>query len=129
MVTAPPYALDTPRPRFPALAARAARAPLGGGRETVLAVLVVARLAAGLLAKTPLSQPLREARAAAAHGWLTALTLPTLVRAPLLRAIDASAGDPAVLREALAGVIQVTSAQLDAGTVAEVGALLGEAGG
>lgn len=128
MLPVPPYALDTPRPRFPALASRAARAPLGGGRETVLAVFVVSRLAAALLAKPPLPPPLREARAIAARSWLTALTLPAAVRGPLLHAIDASAGDAVEFRESLAAVIQVTSAHLDRATIAEVGALLREFG-
>lgn len=129
MLPVPPYALATPRPRFPALATRAARAPLGGGRETVLAVLVLGRLAAGLLLHPPLPVPLREARAAAARAWLGALTLPASLRAPLLRALEATGGDAPALREALESVIQVTSPHLDRMTVGEVQALVRELGG
>jgi hypothetical protein len=129
MLPVPPYALATPRPRFPALAARAARAPLGGGREAVLAVLVLARLAAGQLSRPPLTAPLREARAAAARTWLGALTLPAPLRPALLRALEATGGDAPALREALESVIQVTSSHLDRATVGEVQALVRELGG
>ena len=44
LVPQPPYALDAPAFPFPALAALAGRAPLGGQRETVLACFVAARL-------------------------------------------------------------------------------------
>ena len=129
MLPVPPYALATPRPRFPALATRAARAPLGGGRETVLAVLVLGRLAAGLLLRPPLPVQLREARAMAARAWLGALTLPAHLRAPLLRALEATGGDAPTLRAALESVMQVTSPHLDRTTVGEVQALVRELGG
>ena len=129
MLPTPPYALATPQPRFPALATRAARAPLGGGRETVLAVLVVSRLAAALVTKPPLPAQLRESRAMAARHWLAALTLPAAARGPLQRAIDASGGDAIALREALDAVMQVTSSYLDRATIAEVGTLVRELGG
>lgn len=126
MLPAPPYALVTPRPRFPALAVRAARAPLGGGREAVLAVLVLARLAAAQVTRPPLPAPLRVARAVAARAWLGALTIPAQLRPALLRAIEATGGEAPALREALESVIQVTSSNLDRATVAEVQALLRE---
>ena len=124
MIVAPPFALEAPRFRFPALAACAARAPLGGGREAAVAVLMVARLASGHLAPHALTAPVRTARAAAARTWFASLTLPTAVRAPILRAIDASGGDAVGLRDALATVMQVTQGQLDRATHAELQALL-----
>ena len=124
MIVAPPFALEAPRFRFPALAACAARAPLGGGREAVVAVLMVARLASGHAAPHALSAPVRQARAAAARTWLASLTLPAPVRAPILRAIDASGSDGAGLHEALAAVMQVTQGQLDRATHVELQTLL-----
>ena len=129
MLPSPPYALGTPRPRFPALAARAARAPLGGGRETVLAMLILARLSAALVTRPPLPLTTREARAAAARARLGALALPAQLRGPLLRAIDATGGESAALRQALDSVMQVTSSHLDRHTLAEMQGLLQELGG
>jgi len=51
LFAAPPYALAPTSFRFPALAALAGRAPLGGQREVVLAAYVVARLAHDTLAE------------------------------------------------------------------------------
>lgn len=124
MIVAPPFALEAPRFRFPALAACAARAPLGGGREAAVAVLMVARLAAGHVPPHALTSPVRVARAAAARTWLASLTLPAPVRAPILRAIDASGGEGAALHEALVAVMQVTQGQLDRATHAELQTLL-----
>lgn len=127
MHPAPPFALDEPRIAFPALLQRAARTPLGGGREALWALWMLARLAAGA-AKGALPDDVRAARAAAARGWLSALSLAPTLRPLVLRAAELSAGPPGPLAEALGGVIQVTSAHLDRATAAELQALLHELG-
>lgn len=125
MHAVPPYALATPRIRFGALAARAARSPLGGGREALWALWVLARLGAGLLPGA-LPPAIRIARAQAARNWLSALALSTTLRPLVLQAADAAAGEPALLREAIASVIQVTAPHLDRATAAELQGLLRE---
>ena len=125
MLPAPPYALVTPRVRFPALATRAARTPLGGGREALWALWVLARLGAGDV-PGGLPSAIRLVRAQAARQFLTALALGLTVRPLVLRAADLSAGDPGEFREALSSVIQVTAPHLDRATAAELQALLHE---
>ncbi len=125
MHPAPPFALAEPRIAFPALLQRAARTPLGGGREALWALWMLARLAAGA-AGNALPDPVRAARATAARGWLSALSLPPALRPLVLRTAELSAGPPGPLAEALGGVIQVTSAHLDRATAAELQALLHE---
>lgn len=107
---APPRALFA----FPGLAAAAARAPLGGARETLTGVVVVARLAQGMRLPHPLPVDTRRARAEQMKSWLSALTLPAKTRTALLRAISVSAqGDRTVMAEALSAVTDVTAANLD----------------
>lgn len=105
----PPYALAVPSFRFPALAALAARAPLGGAREVTLATLLAARLAASC-ADGEVELELRSERALLARQWLAGLTLPGSARVALGRAIEATGGpaSPGVLRgalEAMAGAV------------------------
>ncbi|MBX3133922.1 MAG: hypothetical protein KF689_11145 [Gemmatimonadaceae bacterium] len=117
---APPRALFA----FPGLAAAAARAPLGGGREALTGALMVARLAAGMRLPHPLTVDARRARAEQAKGWLSALALPAKTRTALLKGIAASAqGDRTVMAEALAGVTDVTASQLDKVARSELSAL------
>ena len=71
MLGVPPYSLIAPAFAFRSLAALAARAALGGPRETALATLIAARLAAGAAPPLSLAQSLRTARADAARVWLT----------------------------------------------------------
>ncbi|HRN53576.1 MAG TPA: hypothetical protein PK788_08770 [Gemmatimonadaceae bacterium] len=99
---------------FPGLAAAAARAALGGPRETLTGVMMVVRLAQGMRLPHPLTVDVRRARAEQAKGWLTAFTLPAKTRTALQRGIAASAqGDRSVMAEVLAGVTDVTAAHLD----------------
>ena len=112
----PPYAVAPPAFPFPALARLAGRAPLGGPREAVLACYLAARLAHDAL-DTPggaVPPSLRHARTRGARAWLGAIALPSAVRGPVARLIDAStADDPASLRSPLVAVIAVTAAYLD----------------
>jgi hypothetical protein len=71
----------------------AARAALGGPRETALATLIAVRLAAGAAPPDTLAPPLRAARADAARVWLSSVALPAPVRAAIGKLVDASAGD------------------------------------
>ncbi|MHB0947735.1 MAG: hypothetical protein ACYC3Q_09205 [Gemmatimonadaceae bacterium] len=124
----PPYALDLTSFRFPALAALAGRAPLGGAREAALAALLVARLAAtlaanfpGLPGAGPLDPVLRAERAALARQWLSGLSLPAPARGALGRAIDATAQSaPQALRPALDAAVAALSPLLDAPGRAEL---------
>ncbi len=99
---------------FGGLVAAAARAPLGGPRETLTGAVMVARLAQGMRLPHPLLVDVRRARAEAAKGWLSAFALPLKTKQSLLRAIAASAqGDRTVMADALAGVTDVTAGYLD----------------
>lgn len=109
-----PFAPTRARFPFPGLAAAAARAPLGGPRETLTGVLMVVRLAQGMRLPHPLTVDARRQRAEHAKGWLTAFTLPAKTRTALQRGIAASAqGDRTVMAEVLTGVTDVTAAHLD----------------
>src|SRR5690606_16281373 len=110
----PPFAPPRARFAFAGLVAQAARAPLGGARETLTAVLMAARLAAGQLGPHPLPAPARRQRADGARTWLGALTLPAKVKGALQKTFEASAGeDPRVTAEAIVQVTDVTAPQLD----------------
>lgn len=114
MDSRPSFALAEPVFPLRALAGAAARAPLGGARESLTATLVVARLAAVAHGPDALGAALRGARAAAAQHWMGALTLPAPVRSALAQLVAASvAGEPAALKAALAKVTEVTAAYLD----------------
>ncbi|HLA90221.1 MAG TPA: hypothetical protein VJL28_07325 [Gemmatimonadaceae bacterium] len=116
-----PYALAAPVFPFRALAALAGRAPLGGPRETALATLVAARLAAGATPPALLAPPARAARAEAARLWLTSIALPAAVRGALLRLADASGTDDLrAIAVALARVTEVTAPHLDRGARSEL---------
>ncbi len=125
MLPAPPFALATPRIRFAALAVRAARTPLGGGREALWALWMLARLGAGAVPGA-LPPATRIARAQAARSWLSALALSPALRPLVLRCADLAAGEVGPLREELANVMQVTAPYLDRATAAELSALLHE---
>jgi hypothetical protein len=125
MHPAPPFALAEPRIRFAALAVRAAHTPLGGGREALWALWVLARLGAGCLPGA-LPPTMRMARAQAARSWLSALALNPVIRPLVLRASECAGGEPVMMRDALAAVIQVTAPHLDRATAGELQALLHE---
>lgn len=105
---------------FPALAASAAAAPLGGPREAGLAVLMVCRVVADG-ATGDLDAALRRERAQAARQWLGTLALPLPVRAAAGRALDAAADGA---RDAVgAGLLQLlgtATAHLDEGAKGEI---------
>jgi hypothetical protein len=116
----PPYALAPLSFRFAALAALAGRAPMGGQREVALATYVAARIADDTRPEHALSQPVRAERAGAARSWLSSLTLPTPLKAPLAQLVDASIGDSASAASALRGVMAVTANYLDSGARSEL---------
>jgi hypothetical protein len=115
-----PYALDAASFPFPALAAAAARAPIGGQRETVLACFMLARLSASLIAPAHLPPTVRGARAAAARSWLASLALAPALRTSCGKLADATATDAAQTAGALAEVIAVTAPSLDAAAHSEL---------
>ena len=124
IATPAPYSLAPAAFRFPALAALAGRAALGGERESALGMLLVARLAAATLPPDALSPEARGERARAAKVWLSSLALPAGVRPALVRVADASAGDSATaLATALERAADVTGKALDAHALAELQAL------
>jgi hypothetical protein len=118
--------LIAPTFRFPALAARAARAQVGGDREPVFAALVAARLVAGAApASTALPLRVRSARAAAARRWVATLALPPAMRTAFLRVAQATAGDDlAALSAAYGALIEAVARALDPRARAELDALV-----
>ena len=110
----PPYTLAVPPFPFRALTALAGKAPMGGARESALAVLMAARLADGSAAPTVLPAGARRVRADAARIWLSALALPAPVRASVLKLIDTSATDDRhAVAAAVTKVTEVTATYLD----------------
>lgn len=110
----PPYALTEPAFPLRALAVAVSRAPMGGVRESLMAALVGARLAAAAVGRDALPDALRSERAVAARHWLGALTLPPAARGAFALLVEASvAGEPAALSAALTKVIEVTAPNLD----------------
>lgn len=141
MLTCPPlpYGLvATPRFAFPALAEATRCAPLGGPRETALACLQGARLAAATLPPYELGAELRRRRGEASLAWLGALVLPAEVRPPLTALFTAAAQGPSpALRDALralptaaAGALSVAAADelLALASAIPAGEPAGEAG-
>ena len=117
----PPFAPVRATFPCPALLTAAARAALGGARESLLGSVMAVRLGTGLRPPFPLSASVRTARAAAARSWLGALTIPAKTRTALHRAFAASAGtDLAQVADALAQVTDVTSPHLDRGARSEL---------
>ncbi len=130
MLGPPPYALTSPAFAFRSLAALAARAALGGPRETALATLIAARLAAGAAPPVSLAPPLRVARAEAARVWLSSVTLPAPVRAAITKLVDASAGnDQRMIASSLAKVTDITAQLMTRGARSELDRLAARFGG
>ena len=109
----PPYAVRPTQFRFPALAALAGRAAIGGQREVALATYMAARLADDLLPEHELEPAVREERAGAAKHWLSSVVLPAQVRPMLVRLVEASNVGRAAAAAAVRGVITVTASHLD----------------
>jgi len=125
-----PYTLPAPTFAFRALATLAARAALGGPRETALATLVAARLAAGAAPPGALAPPLREARAVAARVWLTSVALAAPVRTAIGKLVDATAGnDSRMILAALGKVTDVAGPELNRAARAELDRLAARFGG
>lgn len=106
--------------RFPAVAALAGRAPLGGQREVALGTFLAARLALDAHPDRGLTAPSRAERAAQAKTWLSTMTLPPAVRAALLHVIDASAQEAPVAAEAIRGLLAAAASFLDARSKTEL---------
>jgi hypothetical protein len=118
---APPFAPARASFPCPALLSLAARATLGGARESLLGAVMAVRLVEGLRSPHFLPASTREARAEGARQWLGALTLPAKARTALLRAYATSAADDRQsAAEALAAVTEVTSPHLDKGARLEL---------
>lgn len=113
LASLPPYAVAPTEFRFPALAALAGRAALGGQREVALATYMAARLVHDLLPDHELDAMVRGERAAAAKNWLSTVTLPAQVRPTLVRLIEASNASRTTSAAAVRAVIAATGTQLD----------------
>jgi hypothetical protein len=114
VINQPPFSLAPTTFRFPALAALAGRAPLGGQREVALATYMAARLADDVIPDRGIEAEVRTQRAGAAKSWLSNLALPAPIRPALARLIEASGGDRRGAAEAVRAVMTVTSSLLDA---------------
>ncbi len=115
-----PYALESLRFPFPALASLAGRLPLGGGREVALAALMTARLAQGLLPDGILPTAERASRAAAAKVWLASLALPPATRSPFVRCAETTPGTALQVAGALRSLVAATSNHLDGPSIQEL---------
>ena len=114
MLPTPPYSLAITSFRFPALAALAGRAPLGGDRELVLGCLMAVRLAAGTTQPHALPLAVRAERSAAARAWFSALGVPASARTAFAKLAEVAGGeDPAAIGEALEQVAELCAPVLD----------------
>ncbi len=99
----------------------AGRAPRGGPRESALAALMGARLAAGLLGPTPLASDARATRADAARGWLGSIAVPPVAKVAVARLIEATGRDDlARVAMAMSKVTEVAAPYLDRAAQAEL---------
>lgn len=115
-----PYAVESLRFPFPALAALAGRLPLGGGREVALAALLVARLSQGVASGEALHPSDRATRATAAKVWLASLALPAATRVPFARCVEATTGTSLQVAGALRSLVAAAGAHLDGPSVQEL---------
>jgi hypothetical protein len=113
IVALPPFAVEPTSFRFPALAALAGRAAIGGQREVALATYLAARLAHDLLPDRELEPAVRQERAGAAKNWLASMMLPPQVKPAVTRLIEATSHDRATAAPALRGMLAVSASQLD----------------
>ena len=114
-----PFALDTPTFSFPALAAQAARAPIGSARDVAIMAFTTARLAEEVRSGG-LTVEERQARAAATRKWMTTLSLPETPRKAFQDLVSATEQDGPATALALRRVIEVTGAQLEPAGRAEL---------
>lgn len=109
-----PYALAPTVFPFPALAALAGRASLGGPREVALACLVAGRLVVEAGDSDGLTAEQRRVRAQRTRQWLSAAAIPLPVRGSLVRLVETTTGnDRLATRAALEAVMTVTASHLD----------------
>lgn len=129
-VNAPPYALaQNPFP-FPALAAHAGKAALGGDREVAIACFVIARLAGALLPPYSLPTELRQKRAAACRTWLASQALPAVIRAQLLAVAESTAAaERSAIATGVRGLRAHAAKYLDGGSNQELESLATRLGG
>ena len=125
MIGQPPrFTLTTPVFRFRALAALTARSSLGGDRETILACLQLGRLCAGLLPPYALSRELTVERIEQTRQWVSALAVPTGIRAVAFSIFGALNGfDRSRAALALADLVKAAYGQLDEASRLELDAL------
>lgn len=117
----PPYTLAAAGFPLRALAALAARSPLGGPREVLLAAMQAARMVEGAGGLHPLPESLRRSRANAARVWMSALALPAAARQVISRAIECSSGsDRDALMQAWAAVAELVTPGADLASRAEL---------
>jgi hypothetical protein len=116
----PPYAVAPTEFRFPALAALAGRAQLGGDREVALAMYVTARLVQDSVGAGCLGDAARLERAANAKTWVSSFALPGPARQSIIHLIESTAGDTASLVEDLRAVVASARPYLDIQSQAEL---------
>jgi len=120
----PRFTLATPVFRFRALAALTARTSLGGDRETVLACMQLGRLCAGLLPPYTMSRELTVERIEQTRQWVSALAVPTGIRAVAFSIFGALNGfDRSRAALALADLVKAAYGQLDEGSRFELDTL------
>lgn len=107
-----PFALDTPAFSFPALAALAGRAPIGGARDVAIVAFAAARMA-DEVRPGGLSLEERQARAAGARKWISTLALPDAVKKAFGDLVSATEQDGTASAGALRRVIEITGPHLD----------------
>ncbi|MDQ6831564.1 MAG: hypothetical protein M3081_22100, partial [Gemmatimonadota bacterium] len=83
-------------------------------------------LASALLPPLALAAPARAQRATSARAWLSSLALPATLRAPLVRAADASARGARDSADAIRALSVAASAALDAASRRELDRLADE---
>lgn len=110
-----PYSLEPIAFPFPALAAMAGHAALGGPREIALACFLVARITRDAASgRSGLAREQRRERAQGAKHWLGSASIPGPIRTALVRLAEATAGeDRSAIKAALDSVMTVTANQLD----------------
>lgn len=108
--------------RFPALAAQAGRAPLGGTREVALACLMAARLATDArCAALELTRRAHTERTHSARNLFASLAIPPAIRAACMRVTEATVrADTLELGAALAAVLTAARRHLDSAGVEEL---------
>jgi hypothetical protein len=109
----PPYAVPPTEFRFPALAALAGRAQLGGDREVALAIYLAARLVRDAVGAGSLSDAARSERANSAKTWISTCALPAHVRPAIVHLIESTAADSSHLADDLLAVVALARTYLD----------------